>query len=224
MLLKDKKIIVTGGPTREWLDPVRFISNASSGKMGICLADEAFHRGRETVFIHGPIESALVKGKPYRVVSVDSTDDMLNAVVAELVDGAVLVMSAAPADYTAQEKSREKIKKSDDDIVLHLKKTPDILKNVAALREAGRFSDLFVVGFAAETTNLEEYATTKLRVKNLEMICLNDVSHPDAGFSIDTNIITIFKKDGSRIKLPKLSKQGASEKIFDQVEFELSRR
>ena len=224
MLLKDRKIIVTGGPTREWLDPVRFISNASSGKMGISLADEAYRRARETVFIHGPVENSLLAGKPYRIVAVDSTEEMLNAVVAELAEGAVLIMSAAPADYTALERAPEKIKKNDDEIVLHLRKTPDILKNVASLRETGRFRDLFVVGFAAETTNLEEYATTKLRSKNLEMICLNDVSHPDAGFCIDTNIITIFKKDGSQIKLPKLSKNGASEKIFDQVEFELSRR
>ncbi len=223
MLLKDKKVIVTGGPTREWLDPVRFISNPSTGKMGISISDEALKRSREVVFIHGPIDERLIEMKKYRTVAVESTTDMLEAVMNELEDGAVVIMSAAPADYTAAEKSPEKIKKGEGELSLKLKRTPDILKNIAQARDEGKFADLFVVGFAAETVNIDEYAKEKLASKKLEMICLNDVSREDAGFGTDTNIITIFKKNGSEVKLPKLTKDGLSEKIFDQIQFELSR-
>ncbi len=218
MSLKDRKVIVTGGPTREWLDPVRFISNPSTGKMGVAIADAACGRSRETVFIHGPIDNRLLEGKPFRTESVESTTDMLNAVLKELEDGAVLIMSAAPADYTAGRVSENKIKKEGDELLLTLKKTPDILKNVAKKRQEGVYKDLFVVGFAAETTNVEEYARGKLKDKNLEMICLNDVSRKGAGFGSETNIVVIFNRDGNSIKLPILSKRDVAEKIFDRIE------
>jgi phosphopantothenoylcysteine decarboxylase/phosphopantothenate--cysteine ligase len=124
MSLKDRKLIVTGGPTREWLDPVRFISNPSTGKMGAAIADEGLKRCREVVFIHGPIDSSLYEGKPYRSVAVDSTDEMLSAVLSELTEDSVLVMAAAPADYRAMERSKEKIKKEGEEILLALRKTP----------------------------------------------------------------------------------------------------
>lgn len=221
MFLKDRKIVVTGGPTREWLDPVRFLSNPSTGKMGVAIAEEALKRGKEVVFVHGPMDDRLLDGKKFTTRNVESTSDMLAAVLDELIDGAVLIMSAAPADYTAAKVSDEKIKKQGDEMTLTLKKTPDILKNVAEKRDAGEMKDLFVVGFAAETTNVEEYALGKLKEKKLEMICLNDVSRRGAGFGTETNIIVIYNKDGNSIKLPMLSKRDVAEKIFDRIEEQL---
>lgn len=221
MLLRDRKAIVTGGPTREWIDPVRFISNPSSGKMGVAIADECFKRVRETVFIHGPIDVSLLTLKKYRCVPVETTADMLEAVTKELEENVVLIMAAAPADYAPVARSDRKIKKGDTNLTIELKKTPDILKEVAALRRDGRISDVFTVGFAAETNNIEEFALKKLSEKNLDMICLNDVSQKGAGFGSDTNIITIFARDGARKDLPMISKQEVAERIVDEIELRL---
>jgi len=221
MLLKNKKIIVTGGPTREWIDPVRYISNASSGKMGIAIADEAVKRGREAVFIHGPINTTLLENKTYRTVPVESTADLLEAVLKELTPDTVLIMAAAPADYAPVKKSETKIKKGaeNDDLTLKLKKNPDILKHVAGKKEKDQsLKNIFVAGFAAETNNIEEYALKKLKEKNLDMICLNDVSRTGAGFAADTNIIIIFTRNGERIELPLLLKDEAAAKILDKIE------
>jgi len=221
MLLKHRKVIVTGGPTREWIDPVRFISNPSSGKMGAALAGAAARCSGETVFIHGPVDRSIISGLPCRTVSVESTSDMLNAVLRELVNNAVLIMAAAPADYTSPEKSAQKIKKTDDELVLRLKKTPDILRTVAANVSDGTFTGLFTAGFAAETTNIEQYALGKLKAKNLDMICLNDVSREGAGFGSDTNIITIYVNDGRKIDLPVMTKKEAADRIIEMIEGEL---
>lgn len=209
---------MTGGPTREWLDPVRFISNPSSGKMGIALADEAHRRGGETVFIHGPIQSGLVEGKPFRVRGVESTGDLLEAVLEELIAGSVLIMAAAPSDYTPVEKSDVKIKKGEAEIILRLTRTPDILKSVSRRIRSGKLRDMTVVGFAAETVNTEEYALGKLREKDLDMICLNDVSRSDAGFALDTNRVIIFERGGARTELPTLSKAETAARIVDAIE------
>ncbi|MCU0821041.1 MAG: phosphopantothenoylcysteine decarboxylase [Spirochaetes bacterium] len=224
MLLNDKKIIVTGGPTREWIDPVRYISNASSGKMGIAIADMAARRGWAVVFIHGPIDATLIKNKKYRTVSVESTSDLLDAVISELTPDTVLIMAAAPADYAPLKKSETKIKKEaeNDELTLRLKKNPDILKHVAdKRRNDASLKNIFVAGFAAETNNIEEYALKKLKEKNLDMICLNDVSRTDAGFSKDTNVITIFTRGGERIALPLLKKDEAASEILNKIEAEL---
>jgi phosphopantothenoylcysteine decarboxylase / phosphopantothenate---cysteine ligase len=223
MSLREKKVIVTGGPTREWLDPVRFISNPSTGKMGVAIADASLARARETVFIHGPIDTSLVQMKKYRCVSVETTMDMLGAVMKELEDSAVLIMAAAPADYSPVSRSDRKIKKSDKNISIELAKTPDILKEVAAMKLVGTIRNLFTVGFAAETNDIEEYALKKLSEKNLDMICLNDVSRHGAGFGTDTNIVTIFIKDGSRKDLPMISKQEVAARILDEIEARLPR-
>ena len=224
MLLKENKIIITGGPTREWFDPVRYISNASSGKMGISLADEANKISENTCFIHGPINEHLLKGKPYRCIQVETTNDMLSAVLNEIEDNSVLIMCAAPADYTPVEKSHTKIKKQDGNIFIEMKRTPDILKNVSSLRKSQKLNNLFVAGFAAETSNTEEYALSKLSEKNLDMICLNDVSKEGAGFGCDTNIITLFTRSGLKIELPMLSKDKAAFEILQQIEKELLKR
>ncbi len=221
MLLHERKVIVTGGPTREWLDPVRFISNPSSGKMGAAIADESVDRSREIVFIHGPMEPSLLSNKRYRLVPVENTAEMLSAVKKEIVLNSVLVMAAAPADYSPLKRSDQKIKKSEGRITIEFEKTPDILKEIAAMKKDGLIRNIFTVGFAAETNNLEEYALKKLREKDLDMICLNDVSRSGAGFGTDTNIITIFIKGGSRIELPMISKHEIARRLLDEIEMRL---
>jgi phosphopantothenoylcysteine decarboxylase / phosphopantothenate---cysteine ligase len=223
MILRERKIIVTGGPTREWLDPVRFISNPSTGKIGVAIADESSLRSRETVFIHGPIEESLLDYKKYRCVAVETTGEMLAAVIKELEENSVLIMAAAPADYSPAVREDRKIKKSADSMTIVMKKTPDILKEVAALKNSGRIRNIYTVGFAAETNDIEEYALKKLAEKSLDMICLNDVSRKGAGFGTDTNIITIFIRDGARKDLPMISKQEAAARILDEVETRLPR-
>ncbi len=222
MRLRDRRIVVTGGPTREWIDPVRYISNASSGRMGIALADAAFVRAPDTVFIHGPMEAAMLSGREYAMIGVESTGDMLAAVRESLRENAVLIMAAAPADYTPAERSDRKIKKDSDDMVLKLKKTPDILKTLDGLVKSGDLAAFVPVGFAAETHDVENYARMKLREKGLHMICLNDVTRAGAGFGVDTNIITIFKKDGARLDLPLMKKDIAANRILDVIEEMLS--
>jgi len=224
MLSKVNKIIVTGGPTREWFDPIRYISNASSGKMGIALADEAFKLNTSTVFIHGPISEHLLHGKAYKMVSIESTEDLLNAVLSELEDNSVLIMAAAPADYTPVNKSAQKIKKTEGELVITMKKTPDILKNVAQYKKSRGFKNLFVVGFAAETNDTENYAKGKLQQKDLDMICLNDVSQSGAGFNVDTNIMTIFTRSGEKFDLPMKSKNEIARDILERVSIELTKR
>ena len=220
-MLKNRKLIVTGGPTREWLDPVRFISNPSSGKMGISLAEAGTNRFRETVFIHGPIDKTLLEGKDFRCVAIETAEDMLAAVLSELEEKSVLIMAAAPADYRARDVSDVKIKKAGDEINIILKKNPDILKTITARREQGEFSGMFAVGFAVETHDVEAYAISKLRDKKLDMICLNDVSKEGAGFAVDTNIIIIYEKDEIAQPLPMLSKIKAAEIIIDRIESRL---
>ena len=215
---KGIKAVVTGGPTREWLDPVRFISNPSSGKMGAALADAAHELFSETVFIHGPVERSVVSGKPYRCVAVDTTREMHDAVVKELGDRTVLVMAAAPADWAPAVKEDRKIKKSDGGMMLELVKTVDILTSIAALRETElAASRLFVCGFAAETHDIEAYAKGKLEQKKLDMICVNDVSRTDAGFGTDTNELVLFGKDGSRMEIANTSKSEAARRIMSII-------
>ncbi|MCX7680141.1 MAG: hypothetical protein N2316_13120 [Spirochaetes bacterium] len=219
MPLSDKKVIVTGGPTYEFLDPVRFISNRSSGKMGKALADESFKRAREIVFIHGPMHKSLLAGIEYRTVAVESTREMLDAVLVELTPDSVLIMAAAPADYRPAEKSLTKIKKKEDELIVRFVKNPDILKTVAEIRSTQfPLRNIFLVGFAAETNDIENYAKNKMREKDLDIICVNDVGKPDAGFGVDTNIVTIFTRWGDRYELPLLSKQEVASRILDCVE------
>jgi phosphopantothenoylcysteine synthetase/decarboxylase len=225
MSLKDRKVVVTGGPTREWIDPVRYISNASSGKMGIALADAAGPRCAETVFVHGPIERSLLDGKKYRTVAVDTTGDLLDAVMREIGGSAVLIMAAAPADYRPASRSPVKIKKDGEHVMIGLVKNPDILKAVAARRSAEpELARLYTAGFAAETHDAEAYALEKLADKDLDMICLNDVGKPGAGFSVDTNIMTVFTRRGARAELALASKRDIAGKILDLIESDLRAR
>ena len=207
-------VIVTGGPTREWLDPVRFISNPSSGKMGAALADAAHQAGADVLFIHGPVHPEIYADRPYRCISVDTTIEMHDAVMKALTACSVLIMAAAPADYRPVKISEKKIKKSNDVITLELIKTVDILKAVSMRRIEQKLEPLFVAGFAAETHDVELYAQNKLKDKNLDMICVNDVSIPGAGFGTMTNIITIFTPAGERVDIPLTEKSRAAEVII----------
>jgi phosphopantothenoylcysteine synthetase/decarboxylase len=225
MCLAGRRIIVTGGPTREWIDPVRYISNASSGKMGVALADAAWEKSRDTVFIHGPMERALLAERPYRMIAVEGTADLLRAVLDELAPESVLIMAAAPADYAPAARSGVKIKKAEEEFTLRLRRNPDILKTIAA-KKAGdtRLAGMFLVGFAAETHDIEEYALGKLRDKDLDMICLNDVGRRDAGFAADTNLVTVYTRAGEKEEYPLLPKSDLAARIIGRIEAELTKR
>ncbi|MGQ9844239.1 MAG: phosphopantothenoylcysteine decarboxylase domain-containing protein [Spirochaetota bacterium] len=219
MQLHDKKVIVTGGPTREWIDPVRYISNASSGKMGIAIADAAYNKCKELIFIHGPVDASLLAGKQYRCVSVESTCDMLNAITQELSPNLVLIMAAAPADYTPITKSPIKIKKTNDNLVIELKRNPDILKTIAKIKkENTKYNDMTLIGFAAETTDVIEYGKRKLIEKELAMICINDVSRTDTGFASNFNEMTIMLANGTMINLNKKMKNDIAKHIINIIE------
>jgi phosphopantothenoylcysteine decarboxylase/phosphopantothenate--cysteine ligase len=192
--------------------------------MGVALADEAWRISQNTVFIHGPINEQLVQNKEFRCVKIESTSDLLQAVLSEIEEPCVLIMAAAPADYTPLEKSEEKIKKSDGDLTINMKRTPDILKNVAEAKAKKGLDKLYVVGFAAETNDTENYAKGKLVQKNLDMICLNDVSREGAGFNVDTNIMTLFTRDGKKIELPMMSKEKVAQEILKRIDTELAKR
>lgn len=211
-----RRLVVTSGPTREFLDPIRFISNPSTGRMGHAVGAAAVRRGVfDVVFISGPVipEFATVEGA--HNVSVISTDDMLAAVREALTPGGILVMAAAPADYKPAIRSPVKIKKTENPQI-NLVPNPDILKEMAQ-RNATLSPRALLIGFAAETHETEKYALGKLRDKQLDMIFLNDVSRQGTGFASATNEFTVFYRDGRRIKLASALKETLGEKIIDCV-------
>lgn len=226
MTLNNRKIIITGGATREWIDPVRYISNASSGKMGIALADAAFQRSRQTVFIHGQIENELIRNKQYRTILIETTLALMDAVLSELAPGTIVIMAAAPVDFKPRAFSAVKIKKEDssEEINLSLIKNPDILKKISMQRiENNSLNNIYITGFAAETNNLEQNALQKLEKKGIDMICLNDVSKSDSGFNSDNNKITVYTKSGGKTELPLMSKHEAAGRILDLIEIDLEK-
>lgn len=189
--LKDLRILVTAGPTRERLDPVRYISNFSSGKMGYSIAAEAIARGARVTLVTGPVAIAPPEGA--EVVYIESTRDLLEAVSARAVDCDIVIQAAAPADYRPAEVSPIKMKKhGGDDMVLRLVENPDVAATIGAGKKPGQ---VFVV-FAAETNDAFENASGKMHRKNADMAVLNDVTQPGAGFNTDTNIVTIITPEG----------------------------
>ncbi len=202
------KVLITAGPTREMLDPVRFLSNRSSGKMGYAIAEAAARRGANVTLIAGP--NALKT--PYNVhkISITSADDLLQAALSESSDADVFIQAAAPADYTPITRSTQKIKKTDNDLVMTLKRTADI----AAACGANKTSKQVFIGFAAETENLLANAREKLQKKHLDMIALNDVSRSDAGFEVDTNQLILLESDSQK-ELPLMTKSEAADALLD---------
>ena len=212
--LLGQTIMVTAGPTREEIDPVRYISNHSSGKMGYALARAARRRGAKVLLISGP--TALDKPCGVTVVDVTSAQEMQSEVMARVAGCDVVIKAAAVADYRPLARNSTKIKKSADSAAIELVKNPDILAGLGAMG-GGLSRRPFLVGFAAETDALGENATKKLKEKNLDMIVANDVSQVDAGFNVDTNRAVLFFKDGSSIQSGLMSKDQLAGAILDHV-------
>ena len=210
--LAGKRALVTAGPTHEAIDPVRFIGNHSSGKMGIAIAKELVARGASVHLVLGP--SPLGSDIPgVTIQRVVSAAEMLKACVDEFADADIAILSAAVADYTPAVKATEKIKKTEDRLALELTRTKDILKTLGGLKKQGQL----LVGFALETSGGRDYALGKLQSKNADLIVLNSLSDEGAGFGIDTNKITIFGKDGFEKAYEKKPKQQVAEDIVDTV-------
>ena len=208
--LKGERFLITVGATREEIDPVRFISNRSSGKMGFAIAEAALKRGAVVTAVVG--STSIDPPAGVRVVQALSAEEMLKAVASEAGNASVFIGAAAIADYRPAERAAQKIKKSNESITLTLERTPDVLSQVAASRANG----MLVVGFAAETENVLENAREKLRSKKLDAIVANDVSRVDAGFDTATNKIAIITTDDS-IELPLMSKREAADRILDVI-------
>ena len=206
------KVVVTAGPTREYLDPVRFLSNPSSGKMGYALASAAQARGAEVVLVSGPV--ALPPPPGVQMLSVTSTAEMGAATLAASADAAIIIGAAAPADFTPAERAAQKIKKHGKaHETLALVPTLDIL---AALGQAKRPGQV-LVAFAAETERLEEFAAEKLTRKHADLIVANDVTEHGAGFAADTNRALLLFADGRRQELPLQQKSAMAEAILDAI-------
>ena len=208
--LDGERVLVTAGPTREDIDPVRFLSNRSSGKMGYAVARAAARRGAKVVLVTGP--TALETPGGVERIDVRSAEDMLRAVEARFPECTLAIFAAAVADYRAVEPSESKIKRTQDALTLRLEPNPDILATVA--REKG---DRLVVGFAAETDNVAENARKKLAQKNADVMVANDVTAEGAGFDVDTNTVTLLSSDGRDLPLPRLTKAEVAERILDEV-------
>jgi phosphopantothenoylcysteine decarboxylase/phosphopantothenate--cysteine ligase len=208
--LVGRRILVTAGPTHEDLDPVRFLTNRSSGKQGYALAKVARRRGGEVCLISGP--SNLPAPHGIERLEVWSAREMLDAVRARFPESEALLMAAAVGDYHPTSRSEHKMKRGSPELTVHLTQNPDILKEVAALKKKQ-----VVVGFAAETRDLEAAARKKLEDKGLDLIVANQVNRPDSGFAVDTNEVTIIGRKNLLLPLPLLSKEEVAEKVLDQV-------
>ncbi|MGB9629401.1 MAG: bifunctional phosphopantothenoylcysteine decarboxylase/phosphopantothenate--cysteine ligase CoaBC [Thermodesulfobacteriota bacterium] len=209
--LKGVKILITAGPTQEPIDPVRFITNRSSGKMGYALAKVARRRGAEVTLVAGPTSLPLPR-QDIELISVRTAEEMRKAVLDHFDESSVLIKAAAVSDYRPKVSSQRKLKKSETIAPLELERTVDILK------EVGRWKgDRIVIGFAAETEDLISNATEKLKEKNLDFIVVNDVTKPGAGFGVDTNQVKILFPSGEAKDLPLMSKEEVSEIILNEV-------
>lgn len=203
------KLILTAGPTREAIDPVRYISNHSSGKMGFSLATAATEMGAEVTLVSGPVNLATPTG--VKRINVESAKEMLDAVMENVIGQDIFIGCAAVADYRMAEVAESKIKKSAENMQLALVRNPDILASVSALKERP-----FTIGFAAETDNVEEYARGKLERKKLDLIAANDVSIEGLGFNADANALQVFWKDGSE-QLPATDKLTLAKQLLTLI-------
>jgi phosphopantothenoylcysteine decarboxylase/phosphopantothenate--cysteine ligase len=203
-------VLVTAGPTCEDIDPVRFLTNRSSGKMGYAFADAAQRRGARVILVSGP--TALEPPAGIERIHVRSTEEMRRAVLERVAECTVVVMAAAVADYRPVAQHREKIKRGTGHLTLELEATPDILGDLA--REKG---ERILVGFAAETEHVAEHAREKLATKGVDLIVANDVTQDGAGFDQETNIVSLFARDGREFALPRMSKFDVANRVLDEV-------
>jgi phosphopantothenoylcysteine decarboxylase/phosphopantothenate--cysteine ligase len=215
--LEGQVVLVTAGPTREPLDPVRFLSNRSSGKMGYAIAEAAASRGAQVILVSGP--TALPPPPGVDMVHVDTAQEMYEAVLAKLPVATVVIKAAAVADYRPKRVAERKIKKDETVPEVTLEPTPDILAEVGK-----RKGERVVVGFAAETDDLVANARKKLQRKHVDLMVANDVSQPGAGFDTDTNVVKVLDAEGGVEELPLLSKREVADRILDRVAELLTRR
>ncbi|MEW6002332.1 MAG: bifunctional phosphopantothenoylcysteine decarboxylase/phosphopantothenate--cysteine ligase CoaBC [Nitrospirota bacterium] len=205
--LLEEKILVTAGPTREYLDPIRFISNRSSGKMGYAIARTALRRGADVILISGP--SSLSQPGGVKFISAETASDMLNAINREIPSSTLFIMSAAVSDFMPALKVKEKIEKSGE-LLLRLNRTPDIILEVGKRKKRP-----FIIGFSAETGQKINRAKKKLKEKNMDMIIFNDVTDGGSGFDVDTNRVVIIDRK-KEIRLPLMNKDSVAESILDR--------
>ena len=209
--LAGKKLLVTAGPTQESIDPVRYITNHSSGKMGYAIARQAMLRGADVTLVTGPV--AIEPPRFVDVISVESAADMFEAVKSHSEESDIIIKSAAVADYRPSTVSDEKVKKKDDNMSIALERTQDILKYLGENRRDGQF----ICGFSMETQNMIENSRKKLQKKNVDMIIANNLKVEGAGFNTDTNIVTMITKE-KQIELPILTKMEVADKILDYIQ------
>lgn len=212
--LNNLVLLITAGPTVEDIDPVRFISNRSSGRMGVAMAAQAAKRGARVILVHGPLQVPLPRGRRIETVAVRSAHEMHRAVMKRIAGADVAILCAAVADYAPLKTARHKLKKTKRAVLrLELVKTPDILATIGLRRPRP-----VLVGFAAETKNVARNAMDKLRRKNCDIICANNVLQKGSGFAAATNRITLYRRDGAPKPLPLLDKKAAAARILDEVE------
>jgi phosphopantothenoylcysteine decarboxylase / phosphopantothenate---cysteine ligase len=209
-ILEGVNVLVTAGPTVERIDPVRFFTNRSTGKMGYALAEQAAKLGASVTLVTGPTNLEYPKG--VQVVQIESAQQMLEAVMQRYHEADVVIKSAAVADYRPKHVFDQKMKKQPGEAVLELERTTDILRTLGERKE-----HQLLVGFAAETEQVDEYAQKKLASKNLDMIVANNVTTEGAGFGTDTNIVTLYKRSGESRKLPILSKHDVATEVLKEV-------
>lgn len=209
--LKGEKILITAGPTREALDPARFLSNRSSGKMGYALARMAKRRGAEVILVSGP--SALKPPYGVKIINVQTTYEMCQAVMESCQDASVIIKSAAVSDFRPVTVASEKVKKEDAEFVLKLEQTIDILKELGERKEENGY---LLVGFAAESCHLHAYGEEKMKKKNLDLIAINDISGKSTGYEVDTNQVILLDKHGFS-NLPFTSKEETADLILNRV-------
>ena len=208
--LAGKTVLVTAGPTRESLDPVRYITNHSSGKMGYAIAEAARDRGADVVLVSGPVNIDAPSG--VEVIGIETTAELLTAMQKLAVDADIVIQAAAPADFTPEHEAKSKIKKTDGALTLTFTENPDVAKTIG---ETKKPHQRFVV-FAAETDNVTDSARAKLLKKGADMVVANDVTKPGAGFNVDTNQVTLIGRDFSE-ELPMLTKRQTADAIIDRV-------
>lgn len=211
------KIIVTSGPTREYIDTIRFLSNPSTGRMGYHIARAGINTGYRVTYIHGPVPQKYRDVPNAENIAVESTVDMLNTVIENIEPYTVLIMAAAPADYRPEKKFSHKLKKKETPEI-KLVPNPDILMTVGEEVAKKKIENVILVGFAAELQNAHEYALSKLEKKNLDLIFLNDLSQPGSGFGVDTNQLTVIRKDKSFEKWENDTKEKLGYRIIQEIE------
>lgn len=210
--LAGRHVVVTAGPTREALDPVRFLSNHSSGRQGVALAEAAWRRGARVTLVAGPLTVPLPVGPTH--VPIENTRELHDAVASLLPDADVLIMAAAPSDFRPGTVAERKLKRGDGGRTIELRPNPDVLRETRALRRPA----CVVVGFALETDDVLANARTKLTSKDLHLIVVNDAREAGAGFGVPTNRVTILGRDGTEESLPLLDKREVADRILDHVE------